>query len=127
MGRQPLAEWARENTDPKIASTKPEALDDITILDLSYNNYGGCYCSSLLSELGAEVVRIEPPEGDFLRQCTLGGLLYKNEGLVYLSEGRNKYHVTLNLKDPQGREMLKSLVSQADVLLETYNPGVMNA
>lgn len=126
MERQPLAEWVRERDDPKIANTKPEALDDITILDLSYNSYGGCYCSSLLSELGAEVVRIEPPEGDFLRTCTPYGFLYKNEGLVYLSEGRNKFHVTLNLKEPKGREMLKGLAAQADVLLETYHPGVMD-
>ena len=62
MERQPLAEWVRERDDPEIANTKPEALDDLTVLDLSYNNYGGCYCTSLLSELGAQVIRIEPPE-----------------------------------------------------------------
>jgi crotonobetainyl-CoA:carnitine CoA-transferase CaiB-like acyl-CoA transferase len=126
MERQPLAAWIRERDDPKIANTKPEALDDLTVLDLSYNNYGGCYCSSLLSELGAQVIRVEPPEGDFLRTCTPDGLLYKKEGLIYLSEGRNKFHVTLNLKEPEGREMLKSLAAQADVLLETYHPGVMD-
>ena len=58
MERQPLDAWVRERDDPKIAHTKPEALDDITILDLSYNSYAGCYCSSLLSELGAEVIRL---------------------------------------------------------------------
>jgi len=126
MERQPLAEWVRDRDDPKIANTKPEALDDLTILDLSYNSYAGCYCSSLLSELGAQVIRVEPPEGDFLRSCTPYGMLHKNEGLVYLSEGRNKFHVTLNLKEEKGREMLKSLVAQADILLETYNPGVMD-
>ena len=126
MERQPLAEWVRERDDPKIAHTKPEALDDITILDLSYNSYAGCYCTSLLSELGAEVVRIEPPEGDFLRTCTPDGLLYKKEGLTYLSEGRNKFHVTLNLKDRKGQGDAQGLAAQADVLVETYNPGVMD-
>ena len=117
MERQPLSEWVRERDDPKIAHTKPEALDDLVILDLSYNSYAGCYCSSLLSELGAKVIRIEPPEGDFLRTCTPDGMLYKKEGLVYLSEGRNKFHVTLNLNEEKGREMLKSLAAQADILL----------
>ena len=41
MQRQPLAEWVRERDDPKIANTKPEALDDLTVLDLSYNSYAG--------------------------------------------------------------------------------------
>ena len=86
-------DWIRERDDPCIAHTKPEALDDITVLDLSYKNFAGCYCSSMLSEFGAKVLRIEPPEGDFIRSCTPYGLLHKGEGLNYLSEGRNKHHI----------------------------------
>jgi len=95
---QPWADWVKEKDDPRIAHTRPEALDDITVLDLSNKSYAGCYCSSLLAEFGAEVLRIEPPEGDFLRTCTPYGILYKGEGLNYLTEGRNKFHITLNLK-----------------------------
>jgi crotonobetainyl-CoA:carnitine CoA-transferase CaiB-like acyl-CoA transferase len=124
---QPLADWAREQDDPKIANTKLQALDDITILDLSYNSFSGSYCTSLLSEFGAEVIKIEPPEGDFLRTCTPYGITHKGEGLNYLSEGRNKFHVTLNLEKPEAREMLKGFVRQADVLVETFQPGVMDA
>lgn len=123
---QPWADWVKERDDPRIAHTKPEALDDITVLDLSYKSYAGCYCSSLLAEFGAEVLRIEPPEGDFIRTCTPYGMLYKGEGLNYLTEGRNKFHITLNLERAEGREILKGLVGQADVLLETYRPGVMD-
>ena len=106
------ADWIRERDDPKIARAKPEALDDITVLDLSYNSFAGCYCSSMLAEFGAEVLRVEPPEGDFIRTCTPYGILYKGEGLNYLSEGRNKFHITLNLEKPEAREMLKGLVAQ---------------
>jgi len=120
------ADWVRERDDPKIARTKPEALDDITVLDLSYKSFAGCYCSSLLAEFGAEVLRIEPPQGDFIRTCTPYGMLYKGEGLNYLTEGRNKFHITLNLEKSEAREVLKGLVSQADVLIETYRPGVMD-
>jgi len=119
-------DWIRERDDPRIAHTKPEALDDITVLDLSYKNFAGCYCSSMLSEFGAKVIRIEPPQGDFIRSCTPYGLLYKGEGLNYLSEGRNKHHITLNLEKPEGREILKSLAKQADVLIETFSPSVMD-
>jgi crotonobetainyl-CoA:carnitine CoA-transferase CaiB-like acyl-CoA transferase len=120
------ADWVKERDNPRIAHTKPEALDDITVLDLSYKSFAGCFCSSLLAEFGTEVLRIEPPEGDFIRTCTPYGMLYKGEGLNYLTEGRNKFHITLNLKEPEGREILKSLVKQADVLIETYRPGVMD-
>ena len=121
-----LAEWMRERDDPRIARTKPEAVNDITVLDLSYKSFAGCYCSSMLAEFGASVLRIEPPEGDFIRTCTPYGMQYKGEGLNYLTEGRNKFHVTLNLEEPEGREILKGLVSQADVLIETYPPGTMD-
>ena len=70
---------------------------------------------------------VEPPQGDFIRQCTPYGLMYQGEGLNYLSEGRNKFHITLNLEKPQAREMLKRLAAQVDVLVETYPPGVMDA
>ena len=123
---QAWADWVKERDDPKIARTKPEALDDITVLDLSNNSFAGCYCSSMLAEFGAEVLRVEPPKGDFIRTCTPYGILYKGEGLNYLSEGRNKFHITLNLGMPEAREILKGLVAQADVLIETYRPGVMD-
>jgi crotonobetainyl-CoA:carnitine CoA-transferase CaiB-like acyl-CoA transferase len=121
-----LADWYREQDDPRIAHTKLEALDDITIIDLSYNSYAGCFCSSLLSEFGAEVIKVEPKDGDFLRTCTPHGILYNGEGLNYLSEGRNKFHITLNLEKEEGRKILEGLAAQADVLLETFPPGTMD-
>jgi crotonobetainyl-CoA:carnitine CoA-transferase CaiB-like acyl-CoA transferase len=126
MEEQAWADWIREQNDPQISQTRPEALDDITVLDLSYNSFAGCSCSSMLAEFGAEVLRVEPPGGDFIRTCTPYGILYQGEGLNYLSEGRNKFHITLNLEKPEAREMLKSLVAQVDVLIETYKPGVMD-
>jgi len=120
------ADWIRERDDPKFADTKPEALDDLIVLDLSYKSFAGCYCSSVLSEHGAEVLRIEPPEGDFIRTCTPYGFMYKGEGLNYLTEGRNKHHITLDLTKPEARDLLKDLAKRADVLIETYKPGTMD-
>jgi crotonobetainyl-CoA:carnitine CoA-transferase CaiB-like acyl-CoA transferase len=120
------AKWVRGQDDPSVAHNRPEALDDITVLDLSYKSFAGCYCSSMLSEFGAQVLRIEPPEGDFIRLCTPYGMTYRGEGLNYLTEGRNKSHITLNLNKPEGREILKALVGHADVVVETFRPGVMD-
>jgi crotonobetainyl-CoA:carnitine CoA-transferase CaiB-like acyl-CoA transferase len=119
-------DWIRDRDDPRIARGRPEALNDLTVLDLSFKSFAGCYCSSMLAEFGAEVLRVEPPEGDFIRTCTPYGMLHKGEGLNYLTEGRNKFHITLDLAKPEAREILKGLVSQADVLIETYSPGLMD-
>jgi CoA:oxalate CoA-transferase len=127
--RQDWSEWSnwiRERDDPKIANTRPEALDDLFVLDLSNKSFAGCHCSSVLSEYGAEVIRIEPPGGDFIRSCTPYGFMYKGEGLNYLTEGRNKFHITLDLKKPEARKILKHLAGRADVLIETFRPGTMD-
>jgi len=126
MSQKAIADYYREKDDPKIAHTRLEALDDITVLDLSYNSYAGSFCTSLLAEFGAEVIKIEPPEGDFLRTCTPYGILHEGEGLNYLTEGRNKFHITLNLEKAEARKILEGMIAQADVLLETYTPGVMD-
>ncbi len=124
---QPWAQWAKAATDPARAFEKPEALDGIQVLDCSYGSMAGLFCSSVLAEFGAEVIRIEPPEGDLARRFTPFGLLHQGTGLGCLVEGRNKYHVTLNLKHPSGQAILRKLAQKADVLIETFLPGTMDA
>jgi crotonobetainyl-CoA:carnitine CoA-transferase CaiB-like acyl-CoA transferase len=120
------ADWIRERDDPRIAHTKAEALDDLVVLDLSHRSFAGSHCSSVLAEFGAKVLRIEPPGGDFIRTCTPYGIIYKGEGLNYLTEGRNKHHITLDLTKSEAREMFKPLVARADVVIETYRPGTLD-
>jgi len=86
----------------------------------------GPYCTSLLAELGAETIRIEPPGGDLVRSYSPNGVMHRGTGMAYLQEGRNKYHVTLNLETEAGRDMLRSLVGQADILIETFPAGKMD-
>ncbi len=116
-----------ELTKPEDVQGKREALDGLVVLDLSYGNYAGLFASSILAELGAEVIRIEPPEGDIARKMTPYGIMIKDAGLAYLTEGRNKYHITLNIKTEEGAEILKKLVKKADVLIETFKPGYMDS
>ncbi|HET7875661.1 MAG TPA: CoA transferase [Methylomirabilota bacterium] len=123
---EPWAEWVRARDDPRGAFPKAEALDDLLVLDCSRASMAGLVASSFLAELGAEVIRIEPPGGDPARHFTPLGILHQDAGLGYLVEGRNKFHVTLSLEARRGREILRSLARRADVLIETFLPGRMD-
>lgn len=119
--------WAKENTDPDQAGWKPEALSDVLVLDGSFGSFAGLYASSLLAEMGARVIRIEPPEGDLARKMTPFGEFIQGTGLPYLIEGRNKEHITLDCGKSQGATILKALAKKADVFIETSPPGWMEA
>ena len=121
------AKFVYKITNPEDAPSKPEALEGTLVLDLSYGNYAGLFASSILAELGAEVIRIEPPEGDIARKMTPYGIMINDAGLAYLTEGRNKFHITLNIETEEGRELLRKLVKKADVLIETFKPGYMDS
>ena len=99
------------------------ALDGLRVLDLG-TFIAGPYCATLLGEFGAEVIKIEPPDGgDSLRQ--FGTSTGCGDTLVWLSESRNKKCVTLNLRTPRGVELLKQMVAGCDVVVENFRPGVM--
>jgi len=126
--RPKWADWAdhiRALDDPALNFAKPEALAGLVVLDVSSRSMSGCYCSSLLAELGAETIRIEAPGGDLVRTYSPDGIMHHDTGLAYLQEGRNKYHVTLDLEKEEGREIFRSLAGQADILIETFPAGTM--
>ena len=112
---------------PKEAFKKPEALDRVRVLDCTTGMAIGHWASSMLAELGAEVIQVEPPGGDPLRQLTPFGrkeYMVKDKvrgepvGLHFLHEMRNKYSVTLDVSKPGGREILKKLANHVDVVIE---------
>ena len=120
-------EWAQEKTDPAKAAPKPEALDGLLVLDVSFGNIGGLVASSVLAEMGAKVVRIEPPGGDVARQYSPFGTMHRDTGLGYLAEARNKHHITMNLESREGRELFTDLARHADVVIETFKAGWMDS
>jgi len=83
----------------------------------------GPFCGMLLADMGAEVLKIEPPDGDTLRQWPP---ITEGFSENFASLNRNKHSLTLNLKDEQDRQVAKRLVLQADVLIENNRPGVMD-
>ncbi|HEV8306210.1 MAG TPA: CoA transferase [Methylomirabilota bacterium] len=127
MSGLPWSEWIREAEAPGRASEKPEALDDLLVLDCSVAHYGGHVLAGFLGELGAEVIKLEPPEGDPARAWGPPDVTVAGEGLAFLAEGRNRAYVTLNLAEAEGRALLRGLAARADVLIEGFPPGQMDA
>lgn len=104
-----------------------QSLSGITVLDLT-NVLAGPFCCHQLAHLGADVIKVEAPGcGDLARQ--LGADMSLNDklmGVSFMAQNAGKRSLTLNLKDPRGKEILKQLVAKADVLVENFRPGVMD-
>lgn len=99
------------------------ALNDITVLDLT-RVLAGPYCTMMLADFGAKVIKIEVPEkGDDTRAF---GPLKNGASMYYANVNRNKLGVTLNLKSEEGKKIFIDLVKKADVVVENYRPGVMD-
>lgn len=101
------------------------ALKDLLVIDLSHI-LAGPTATMILADLGAEVIHIEPPEGDGAREYGpfIGGV-DRNHSAYFVSISRNKKSMVLNLKQQEGQKILKELIKIADVVVENYRPGTM--
>jgi crotonobetainyl-CoA:carnitine CoA-transferase CaiB-like acyl-CoA transferase len=98
-------------------------LDGVRILDLSHM-LAGPYCTLMLADLGAEVIKIETPgEGDRIRR--MGIYKIGGQSAYFLSINRNKKSVTLNLKSDRGKEIFYELVKKSDVVLDNLRPSTL--
>jgi crotonobetainyl-CoA:carnitine CoA-transferase CaiB-like acyl-CoA transferase len=97
-------------------------LSGVRVIDLT-RILSGPFCSMLLGDLGADVIKIEAPGGDHVR-----GQGEKIDGLswYFASFNRNKRSVVLDLRNPQGRAVLERLLTDADILTENFRPGVLD-
>lgn len=104
--------------------TRPTPLDGIRIVDLT-QVLAGPYCTYQLALLGAEVIKVEPPGGEWTR---LGGpvkeLTAQGLGLTFCVQNSDKHCVEVDLKDPAGLEAVLKLVDDADIFIQNYRPGV---
>jgi crotonobetainyl-CoA:carnitine CoA-transferase CaiB-like acyl-CoA transferase len=97
-------------------------LKGVTILELG-QVIAGTFGGVILGDLGAEVIKIEPPSGDTARNANIAPL--GGESSIHLFMNRGKKSVVIDLKDAKGLEIFYSLVAQADVVLDNFRPGVM--
>ncbi|MFT4144162.1 MAG: CoA transferase [Mobilitalea sp.] len=98
------------------------SLEGLRVLDLS-RFIAGPYCAMMLGDMGAEVVKIEPPgEGEYARRALPA---VQGQSLYTFIVNRNKKSLAIDLRHPEGLATLKALIAQADVLVENFRPGTM--
>ena len=112
-------------TQPSTDSRDQSALGDIRVLDLAGEI--GQYATKLLADLGADVIKIEPPGGDPVRALPPHYTNNPNLSLYWLNLNTSKRSITLNLETAAGRDLLKRLCSSADVVVESFAPGYMDS
>lgn len=99
-----------------------QPLQGIRVLDLS-RVLAGPYCTMVLGDLGADVIKVEPPEGDETRGW--GPPFAGGESAYYLCVNRNKRGMVVNLKTEEGKNILRELAVRSDVLVENFRPGTL--
>ena len=109
------------------AQAADTALGDLRVLDLA--GPMGLYCTKQLADLGADVIKLEPPGGDPSRSV---GPFYHDEAdpeksLYWFHFNTSKRSITLNIETADGRDIMKKLVAAADIMVETYPPGYLDS
>ena len=101
----------------------PMQLDGIRVVDLT-RILSGPFCSMFLADMGADVIKIEAPgEGDPVRHQ---GAIRNGYSLYFATFNRNKRSITLDLRSDDGKQILRDLITNADVVVNNYRPGVMD-
>ena len=109
-----------------MSSPKPGArlpLEGVTVVDFS-RILAGPYCTMMLGDMGADVLKIEPPKGDDCRHW--GPPFIDGESAYFLAVNRNKKSLCLDLKKDGGKDVLHQLLDTADILIENFRPGTMD-
>jgi formyl-CoA transferase len=109
-------------TEGKGLARSAGALAGLKVIDLT-RVLGGPYCTMILSDHGAEVIKIEPPQGDEVRDW--GPPFHEGDASYFIGINRNKKSVALDIGKPEGRAILLRLLEDADVLIENFKPGSM--
>jgi formyl-CoA transferase len=102
--------------------TEHSALSGLKIVDLT-RVLGGPYCTQVLADHGADVIKIEPPQGDEVRDW--GPPFHEGDAAYFIGVNRNKRGMALDLTRSEGREVLMRLLEDADLLIENYKPGTL--
>jgi len=104
------------------AESPSGALTGLRVLDLT-RVLGGPYCTQVLGDHGAEIIKVEPPQGDEVRDW--GPPFHEQDAAYFIGVNRNKRAIGLDLSQHAGREVLLRLLADADVLIENFKPGTM--
>ena len=106
-----------------MSEQRPLPLDGVRVLDVA-TMLAAPFCAATLGDFGAEVIKVEMPgSGDPFRR--FGTMTATGATLNWLNDGRNKKSITLDLRKPEGAELLKQLAARSDVLVENFRPGTL--
>jgi crotonobetainyl-CoA:carnitine CoA-transferase CaiB-like acyl-CoA transferase len=105
-------------------TSRPLPLAGVRVLDIS-QVMAGPYACMLLGDLGADVIKVEPPVTGDQTRGSMGFKMKGADSLGFLNMNRNKRSVTLDLKTEAGKQVLKALAKDADILIENYRPGAL--
>ena len=97
-------------------------LTGLRVLDLT-QFLSGPYCTQMLADLGAQIIKVESPQGDLSRNIPPN--FVGNDSLYYISVNRNKQSVAVDMKIPAGVEIVRQLILASDVVVENFRPGVL--
>jgi len=106
------------------STKRPLPLAGVKVLDVS-QVMAGPYSCMLLADMGADVIKIEPPGGGDQTRGAMGFKMKGPDSMGFLNMNRNKRSIAINLKSEAGKSVLFKLVKEADILVENYRPGVM--
>jgi formyl-CoA transferase len=112
-----------DSAEAERSAEAPLPLSGMRVLDIC-QVMAGPFCCMLLGDLGADVIKVEPPEGDQARRA-MGFKLKGDDSLGFLNMNRNKRSIILDLKSEAGRNVFFRLAETADVIVENYRPGAM--
>ena len=105
-----------------VSNEKKGPLVGVKVIELG-TLIAGPFCGRMLAEFGAEVIKIESPQGgDQLRQWRK---MYKGTSLWWYVQARNKKSLSLNLREPEGQAIVRELVREADIVVENFRPGAL--
>src|SRR6202140_1809972 len=104
-------------------ASAPPPLQGLRVLDMT-QVLSGPYCTQILADLGAEVIKLEPPHGDLPR--TMQPHFIGDDSVYFVSLNRNKRSIAIDLKTPAGVDLVRRLAARCDVLVENNRPGVLD-
>ena len=108
---------------PMTTETSPGAMTGLRVIDLT-RVLGGPYCTQILADHGADVIKVEPPAGDEVRDW--GPPFHGEDAAYFVGINRNKRSIGLDLASEGGRAVLMKMLEGADVLIENFKPGTLD-
>ncbi len=108
-----------------IKDNTPGPLKGLIVADFTQLAQGP-WATQMLGDMGADVIKIEPPKGDWMRNYAYGNMYPQGESISFLSFNRNKRSIVLDLKTEKGINAVKKIISKADIVIENFRPGVMD-